>query len=69
MGNHEEMMLRVVANREAPHSWLRYGGAATLDSYQFCGNLNVVPADHVAGNGVYMVPGQLSADLHRCGDS
>jgi serine/threonine protein phosphatase 1 len=47
MGNHEEMMLKVVAERQEPQMWLRYGGVDTLDSYGFCGNLNVVPAAHV----------------------
>lgn len=47
LGNHEEMMLKVIADREPPQFWLRYGGVATLDSYKFCGNLNVVPAEHI----------------------
>jgi serine/threonine protein phosphatase 1 len=47
MGNHEEMMLKVVAGREPPQFWLKYGGVDTLDSYRFCGNLNVIPPEHV----------------------
>jgi serine/threonine protein phosphatase 1 len=47
MGNHEEMMLKVVADRQPPQYWLQYGGVATLDSYGFCGNLNVIPPEHV----------------------
>jgi serine/threonine protein phosphatase 1 len=47
MGNHEEMMLKVVADRQPPQYWLQFGGVATLDSYGFCGNLNVIPETHV----------------------
>ncbi len=42
-GNHEEMMLDVIEFGAAPHSWLRYGGVDTLDSYGFTGNLSVIP--------------------------
>jgi len=47
MGNHEEMMLKVVVGREPPHFWLKFGGVATLDSYGFDGNLEVVPPEHL----------------------
>jgi len=47
LGNHEEMMLRVVAEGQPPHNWLQYGGVATLDSYGFGGDLQVIPPDHV----------------------
>jgi serine/threonine protein phosphatase 1 len=47
MGNHEEMMLNVVVQKEAPQFWLKYGGVATLDSYQFSGDLSVIPPEHV----------------------
>ncbi len=47
LGNHEEMMLRVVIDREPPHSWLRHGGVEALDSYGYCGNLDVIPEAHL----------------------
>lgn len=47
LGNHEEMMLRVVVERQSPHNWLQFGGVATLDSYGFCGDLSVIPAAHI----------------------
>ncbi|TWU43422.1 Serine/threonine-protein phosphatase 1 [Novipirellula aureliae] len=46
LGNHEEMMLEVVRDRMPPHSWLKYGGVETLESYGFDGNLNFLPASH-----------------------
>lgn len=46
-GNHEEMMLAVVAGGASPQEWLKHGGVATLDSYRFTGDLDVVPASHV----------------------
>jgi serine/threonine protein phosphatase 1 len=48
LGNHEEMMLKVVVERQSPEFWLRYGGVATLDSYRFCGKLDVVPPEHIS---------------------
>jgi serine/threonine protein phosphatase 1 len=47
MGNHEEMMLSVVKDREEPYRWLQYGGVDTLDSYGFGGDLSVVPQSHL----------------------
>jgi serine/threonine protein phosphatase 1 len=47
-GNHEEMMLRVVAEGHSPYNWLQYGGVATLDSYGFGGDLKVIPEEHLA---------------------
>jgi serine/threonine protein phosphatase 1 len=47
MGNHEEMMLRVVCDGHAPQNWLQYGGVATLDSYHFGGDLKVIPREHL----------------------
>jgi len=47
LGNHEEMMLEVVRGEVAHHSWLRYGGVETLDSYGFDGDLDFLPPDHV----------------------
>jgi len=45
LGNHEEMLLDVLAGT-APYSWLQYGGNQTLDSYGFSGDLNCIPAAH-----------------------
>ncbi|TWU49545.1 metallophosphoesterase family protein [Rubripirellula reticaptiva] len=48
LGNHEEMMLAVIRDGEPHHSWLRYGGVETLDSYGFDGSLDFLPAEHEA---------------------
>lgn len=45
-GNHEEMMLDVVAG-QSPQEWLKHGGVATLDSYGFTGDLTVIPKLHI----------------------
>lgn len=47
MGNHEEMMLNVIRHGEPHHHWLRYGAVETLESYQFEGDLDFLPPDHV----------------------
>ncbi len=48
LGNHEEMLLRVLAG-DAPLEWWRqYGGTETLDSYGFKRSLSVIPPHHVA---------------------
>ena len=47
MGNHEEMMLDVLFHGASHHTWLRYGGVDTLESYGFDGDLNFLPDDHV----------------------
>jgi len=48
MGNHEEMMLEVVQD-ESPHeAWTRHGGVDTLDSYEFSGSRDFLPAEHLA---------------------
>lgn len=46
LGNHEEMMWMVLSGQTGPMDWLRYGGVATLDSYGFSGDLDVVPESH-----------------------
>lgn len=46
LGNHEEMMLEVIRDRQPHHNWLRYGGVETLESYGFDGDLNFLPPDH-----------------------
>lgn len=46
LGNHEEMMMEVLHHGEAHHSWLRYGGVETLDSYGFDGDLDFLPPEH-----------------------
>lgn len=45
-GNHEEMMLEVVRDNQPPFRWLQFGGVETLDSYGFCGDMEVIPASH-----------------------
>ena len=47
MGNHEEMMLNVVQHDYPHESWLRFGGVDTLDSYDFGGNLDFLPEEHL----------------------
>ncbi|WP_166830414.1 metallophosphoesterase [Thalassoroseus pseudoceratinae] len=46
LGNHEEMMLDVLDGKP-PKRWLKHGGTATLDSYGFCGRLDVIPQEHI----------------------
>lgn len=46
LGNHEEMMLEVLHHGESHHSWLRYGGVETLESYGFDGDLDFLPVSH-----------------------
>jgi serine/threonine protein phosphatase 1 len=47
MGNHEEMLLAALANPRLKDSWFMCGGVATLNSYRFCGDLDVLPESHV----------------------
>lgn len=47
IGNHEEMMLDVIENREPPYRWLQFGGVQTLDSYGFAGDMSVIPETHL----------------------
>ncbi len=47
LGNHEEMMIGVVAGEMKPSLWTPHGGVETLDSYQFDGDLKVIPQSHV----------------------
>lgn len=46
IGNHEEMMLDVIRGDASHHSWLRYGGVDTLESYGFNGDLAFLPESH-----------------------
>ena len=46
IGNHEEMMLEVVRGRASHHTWIKYGGVDTLESYGFDGNLDFLPPQH-----------------------
>ena len=45
-GNHEEMMLDVISEKEPPFGWLKHGGVDTLDSYGFSGDMSVIPDSH-----------------------
>lgn len=47
MGNHEEMLLAALGNERARDFWLNCGGVQTLNSYKFCGDIDVIPADHI----------------------
>jgi serine/threonine protein phosphatase 1 len=46
LGNHEEMMQLVLSGQSGPADWLRYGGVATLESYGFEGDMQVIPEAH-----------------------
>jgi len=48
IGNHEEMMLKVIRGEQAYQAWLQFGGLETLDSYGFDGGLEFLPPDHKA---------------------
>lgn len=47
LGNHEEMVLSVIRGDSSPMQWVQFGGAATLDSYGFQGDLSVIPPEHL----------------------
>ena len=47
LGNHEEMLLEALHNENALKSWLNAGGFATLNSYVFGANIDVIPEDHL----------------------
>lgn len=47
-GNHEEMMLAARQDTQALRYWEMCGGAATLNSYRYGGQLNDIPAEHWA---------------------
>ena len=42
-GNHEEMLLAALTSERAKNSWLMCGGVQTLNSYNFCGDIDVIP--------------------------
>jgi serine/threonine protein phosphatase 1 len=46
LGNHEEMMLRVLRGEQPHQAWLQFGGVETLESYGFNGDLNFLPDEH-----------------------
>ena len=46
LGNHEEMMLKVLSGEQNYQDWLKFGGVETLESYGFDGDLNFLPPDH-----------------------
>lgn len=48
LGNHEEMMLGALRGGYPRHAWMRYGGAQTLESYNYTGGLEEIPIEHVA---------------------
>ena len=46
-GNHEEMFLSVVDDQTDPQNWLRFGGDATLASYDATEDSSQVPTEHL----------------------
>lgn len=47
LGNHEEMLLAALTSERLKQSWLMCGGMPTLNSYRFCGDIDVIPDDHL----------------------
>lgn len=47
-GNHEEMMLDVLAGRTSYQNWLPHGGVATLDSFGFGGSFDFMTPEQRA---------------------
>jgi len=47
LGNHEEMFLAALSSKTARHAWLQCGGFATLNSYRFGADIDVVPEEHI----------------------
>jgi serine/threonine protein phosphatase 1 len=46
LGNHEEMMLSALDRQTSPYSWFMHGGAMTMESYGFVGDISVIPPKH-----------------------
>jgi serine/threonine protein phosphatase 1 len=46
-GNHEEMLLGALENERLHSQWLNVGGMETLNSYEFCGGIDVIPQSHL----------------------
>jgi serine/threonine protein phosphatase 1 len=47
LGNHDQMLLQVIRGELDCELWSGCGGGATLDSYGYAGNFNVIPATHI----------------------
>lgn len=47
LGNHEEMLLQAMHDPKMLEMWTRCGGAATLKSYGFAGDLKVIQPSHL----------------------
>ncbi|HTN03299.1 MAG TPA: metallophosphoesterase [Planctomycetaceae bacterium] len=47
LGNHEEMLLAALTSERLKQSWLMCGGIPTLNSYRFCGDIDVIPDEHL----------------------
>ena len=47
LGNHEEMLLAALKSDTAKDAWLMCGGVATLNSYRFGGDIDVIPDEHL----------------------
>lgn len=46
-GNHEEMLLGALGNEQLKSQWINVGGMETLNSYKFCGDIDVIPPAHL----------------------
>ena len=47
LGNHDQMLLQVISGELDCALWSGCGGAATLESYGYCGDFSVIPASHI----------------------
>ncbi|MDH3716934.1 MAG: serine/threonine protein phosphatase [Planctomycetota bacterium] len=47
LGNHDQMLLHVIRGELDRELWSGCGGAATLESYGYEGDFNVIPATHI----------------------
>ena len=47
LGNHEEMLLAALENEKLKQTWHQLGGIATLNSYRFGADIEVIPAEHI----------------------
>lgn len=46
-GNHEEMLLGALESEQLRTQWLNVGGIETLNSYEFCAKIDVIPPAHI----------------------
>jgi len=47
LGNHEEMLLAALESETAEQTWMTCGGFATVNSYRFGADIDVIPDEHL----------------------